>query len=103
MKRGTITAIIHENKKLVELDCYVKGCYIHINDIAEWLRAKEVKLTISKRTVQKTGETVGYEFEDKLKMIFDRKGNPLNVETSGISEKELKKGTELVKKMLFSK
>ena len=31
MKKGKITAIIHENKKLVELDCYVKGCYIHIN------------------------------------------------------------------------
>ena len=53
--------------------------------------------------MQKTGETVEYEFEDKLKMIFDRKGNPLNVETSGISEKELKKGTKLVKQMLFSK
>lgn len=34
MKKGKITAIIHENKKLVELDCYVKGCYIHINDIS---------------------------------------------------------------------
>lgn len=34
MKKRTITAIIHENKKLVELDCYVKGCYIHINDIS---------------------------------------------------------------------
>ena len=75
-----------------------------ITDYTEWLRAKEVKLTISKRTVQKTGETVGYEFEDKLKMIFDRKGNPLNVETSGnISKDKLKEGTELFKKMLFSK
>lgn len=34
MEKGKITAIIHENKKLVELDCYVKGCYIHINDIS---------------------------------------------------------------------
>lgn len=34
MGKGRITAIIHENKKLVELDCYVKGCYIHINDIS---------------------------------------------------------------------
>lgn len=34
MKKGKITAIIHENKKLVELDCYVKGCYININDIS---------------------------------------------------------------------
>lgn len=34
MEKGRITAIIHENKKLVELDCYVKGCYIHINDIS---------------------------------------------------------------------
>lgn len=34
MEKGRITAIIHENRKLVELDCYVKGCYIHINDIS---------------------------------------------------------------------
>ena len=34
MKKGKITAIIHENKKLVEFECYVKGCYIHINDIS---------------------------------------------------------------------
>lgn len=34
MKKGRITAIIHENKKLVELDCCVKGCYININDIS---------------------------------------------------------------------
>ena len=34
MKKGKITAIIHENKKLVELDCCVKGCYININDIS---------------------------------------------------------------------
>ena len=34
MEKGRITAIIHENKKLVEIDCYVKGCYIHINDIS---------------------------------------------------------------------
>lgn len=34
MEKGRITVIIHENKKLVELDCYVKGCYIHINDIS---------------------------------------------------------------------
>lgn len=75
-----------------------------ITDYTEWLRAKEVKLTISKRTIQKTGETVQYEFGDKLKMIFDRKGNPLNVETTAnISEKDLAEGTELIKKMLFSK
>lgn len=75
-----------------------------ITDYTEWLRAKEVKLTISKRTIHKTGETVGYEFEDKLKMIFDRKGNPINVEPSGnFSEERLKEGKELVKKMLFSK
>lgn len=34
MEKGRITAIIHENKKLIELDCYVEGCYIHINDIS---------------------------------------------------------------------
>lgn len=34
MEKGRITAIIYENKKLVELDCCVKGCYIHINDIS---------------------------------------------------------------------
>lgn len=34
MKKGKITAIIYENKKLVELDCCVKGCYININDIS---------------------------------------------------------------------
>lgn len=34
MEKGRIRVIIHENKKLVELDCYVKGCYIHINDIS---------------------------------------------------------------------
>lgn len=34
MKKGKITAIIHENKKLVELDCCVKGCYININGIS---------------------------------------------------------------------
>ena len=92
-------SVIAEHLGKIEVFCD----HFVITDYAEWLRAKEVKLTISKRTVQKTGETVGYEFEDKLKMIFDRKGNPLNVETSGISEKELKKGTELVKQMLFSK
>lgn len=34
MEKGRIRVIIHENKKLVELDCYVKGCYININDIS---------------------------------------------------------------------
>ena len=34
MKKGKITALIHENKKLVELDCCVKGCYININNIS---------------------------------------------------------------------
>lgn len=34
MEKGRIRVIIHENKKLVELDCCVKGCYIHINDIS---------------------------------------------------------------------
>lgn len=33
MEKGRITAIIYENKRLVELDCCVKGCYIHINDV----------------------------------------------------------------------
>ena len=33
MEKGRIIAIIHENEKVVELDCYVKGCYININDI----------------------------------------------------------------------
>ena len=93
-------SVIAEHLGKIEVFCD----HFVITDYAEWLRAEEVKMTISRRTVQKTGETVEYEFEDKLKMVFDRKGNPLNVETSGnISEDELKKGTELVKKMLFSK
>lgn len=33
MEKGRIIATIHENKKIVELDCCVKGCYIHINDM----------------------------------------------------------------------
>ena len=92
--------VIAEHLGKIEVFCD----HFVITDYAEWLRAKEVKLTISKRTVQKTGETVEYEFENKLKMIFDRKGNPLNVETTAnISKKDLAEGTELIKKMLFSK
>lgn len=34
MEKGRITAIIYENKRFIELDCCVKGCYIHINDIS---------------------------------------------------------------------
>ena len=93
-------SVIAEHLGKIEVFCD----HFVITDYAEWLRAKEVKLTISKRTIQKTGETVQYEFEDKLKMVFDRKGNPINVETSGnISEKDLQEGTELVKQMLFTK
>lgn len=93
-------SVIAEHLGKIEVFCD----HFILTDYAEWLRAKEVKLTISKRTIHKTGETVGYEFEDKLKMIFDRKGNPLNVETTAnISEKDLAEGTELVKQMLFSK
>ena len=93
-------SVIAEHLGKIEVFCD----HFILTDYAEWLRAKEVKLTISKRTIQKTGETVEYEFENKLKMIFDRKGNPVNVETSGnISEDKLEEGKELVKKMLFSK
>ena len=93
-------SVIAEHLGKIEVFCE----HFVITDYAEWLRAREVKLTISKRTVQKTGETVEYEFENKLKMIFNRKGKPVNVETSAnISEKDLQEGTELVKQMLFSK
>lgn len=34
MEKGKIIAIIHENEKIVELDSYVTGCYITINDIS---------------------------------------------------------------------
>ena len=93
-------SVIAEHLGKIEVFCD----HFVITDYAEWLRAKEVKLTISKRTVQKTGETVGYEFENEFKIIFDRKGNPLNYEIfGGTPEEELKEGTELVKQMLFSK
>ena len=75
-----------------------------ITDYVDWLKAEEVKITTSKRIVQKARETVEYEFENEFKIIFDSKGNLLNYEIFGdTSEEELKEGTELVKKMLFSK
>ena len=93
-------SVIAEHLGKIEVFCD----HFILTDYAEWLRAKEVKMTISKRTVQKTGETVGYEFENEFKIIFDRKGNPLNYEIfGGTPEEELKEGTELVKQMLFSK
>ena len=49
-----------------------------ITDYVDWLRAEEVKITTSKRIVQKAGETVEYEFENEFKIIFDSKGNLLN-------------------------
>lgn len=34
MKKGQITAIIHENEKVVEIESSVTNCYISINDIS---------------------------------------------------------------------
>ncbi len=93
-------SIIAEHLGKIEVFCK----HFIITDYVEWLRAEEVKLTISKRIVQKAGETVEYGFENEFKIIFDSKGNLVNYETfEEISEEELKEGTELVKKMLFSK
>lgn len=75
-----------------------------MTDYAEWIRAKEVKIKIEERTVIKTGEAVAYELGDKIKLLFDRKGAPINVETFGnISEEELKEGMGMIRKLLFSK
>lgn len=93
-------SIIAEHLGRIEVFCK----HFIITDYADWLRAEEVKITTSKRIVQKAGETVEYEFENEFKIIFDSKGNLLNYKIFGdTSEEELKEGTELVKKMLFSK
>lgn len=93
-------SVIAEHLGKIEVFCK----HFIITDYVDWLRAEEVKLTTSKRIVQKTGETVEYGFGNEFKIIFDSKGNLVNYEIFGdISENELKEGTELVKKMLFSK
>jgi hypothetical protein len=117
-------SIIAEYLGKIEVFCK----HFIITDYVEWLKTEEIKITIAERTVKKTGETVTYELEDKLKIIFDRKanpinieifgnipenklkmffdekGNPINVETFGnVPEKELKEVTEMIKNVLFSK
>ena len=93
-------SIIAEHLGKIEVFCK----HFIITDYVEWLKVEEVKLTTSKRIVQKAGETVEYGFENEFKIIFDSKGNLVNYEIFGnISEEELKEGIELVKKMLFKK
>jgi hypothetical protein len=75
-----------------------------ITDYAEWIAAKELKLTTEVRTVKKTEGTVTYELGDKFKMIFDSKGNTINIDAyENISEEEIETGKSLIKEMLFGK
>lgn len=75
-----------------------------ITDYAEWMEAKELKLTIEDRTVKKKEGAVTYELGNKFKIIFDLKGNPVNIDAYGnISEEEIETGKSLIKEMLFGK
>lgn len=75
-----------------------------ITDYAEWMEAKELKLTIESRTVLKTEGTVTYELADKFKIVFDIKGNPINIDACGnISEEETETVKSLTKELLFGK
>lgn len=75
-----------------------------ITDYAEWIAAKELKLTTEVRTVKKTEGTVTYELGDKFKIIFDSKGNTINIDAyENISEEEIETGKSLIKEMLFGK
>ena len=75
-----------------------------ITDYAEWTDAKELKLTIEDRTVKKKEGAVTYELGDKFKIIFNSKGNTINIDAYGnISEEEIETGKSLIKEMLFGK
>ena len=49
------------------------------------------------------GEGVRYELGDKFEIIFDSKGNPINIDAENISEQEIETGKSLIKEMLFGK
>lgn len=89
-----------ENLGKVEIFCD----HFLITDYVRWMGAKELKLTIEGRTVKKTEGTVTYELGDKFEIIFDSKGNPINIDACGnISEEEIETGKSLIKEMLFGK
>lgn len=89
-----------ENLGRIEIFCE----HFVITDYAEWMEAKELKLTIEDRTVKKTEGAVTYELGDKFKIIFGLKGNPVNIDAYGnISEEEIETGKSLIKELLFGK
>lgn len=88
-----------ENLGSIEIFCD----HFVITDYAEWTDAKELKLTIEDRTVKKKEGAVTYELGDKFKIVFDSKGNPINIDAGNISEQEIETGKSLIKEMLFGK
>ena len=89
-----------ENLGRIEIFCD----HFVITDYAEWIAAKELKLTTEVRTVKKKEGAVTYELGDKFKIIFNSKGNTINIDAYGnISEEEIETGKSLIKEMLFRK